>query len=66
MGRFEPGDRVKIDIPEGSDLDFEQFHGRVAEVIDVLKDDVGRETRDERDLYLFTVKFDDGSKHGCR
>lgn len=66
MKRFEPGDRVRVDIPDTDDPDFDRFHGRHGEVIDVMEDDAGRETGDNRDAHLFTVEFGDGSTHGFR
>jgi ribosomal protein L21E len=66
MRRVETGDSVRVDIPDQSDPDYERFHGRYGEVVDVLEDDVGRETGDQRDSHLFTVEFEDGSTHGFR
>ena len=66
MRRIEAGDRVRIDIPDTDDPDFDRFHGRHGRIVNVIKDDAGRETGDARDTYLFTVEFDDGSTHGFR
>jgi len=66
MRRFETGDSVRVDIPDHSDPDYEQYHGRHGEVVDVLEDDVGRETGDQRDSHLFTVEFEDGATHSFR
>lgn len=64
MRRFEVGDSVRMDIPDTEDLDFERYHGRTGEVVEVIEDDAGKETGDERDSYLFDVEFVDGnSKH---
>lgn len=35
MPRFEPGDRVRIDIPDKDDPDFDRLHGHFATVFDV-------------------------------
>lgn len=61
MRRFDSGDQVRIDIPDVNDPDFDRYHGRNGEVIDVIEDDAGRETGDERDSYLFVIEFDDQS-----
>ncbi|WP_049981022.1 hypothetical protein [Halolamina rubra] len=66
MRRFEVGDRVRVDIPDTTDPDFDRFHGRHGEIVDILMDDADRETSDQRDTHLFTVEFDDGSTHGFR
>lgn len=66
MRRFNVGDRVRIDIPDTDDPDFDRFHGRQGEVVAVLEDDAGRETGDERDSHLFSVEFGDGETHSFR
>jgi hypothetical protein len=66
MRRFEVRDRVRVDIPDTEDPDFDRFHVRHGEVVEVIEDDAGHETGDERDAHLFTVEFDDGSTHGFR
>lgn len=60
MRRFEEGDRVRIDIPDKTDPDFEEYHGRKGEVVAVLEDDVGESTGDIRDSYLFEVALEGG------
>ncbi len=60
MRRFEVGDRVRIDIPDKSDPDFEQYHDRTGEVVKLIEDDAGTVTGDVRDSYLFAVEFDGG------
>lgn len=61
MRRFEEGDKVRIDIPDETDPDHERFHGRQGEVVEIIEDDAGQETGDERDSHLFGVEFEDGS-----
>lgn len=52
------GDRVRIDIPDTTDPDFEMYHGRKGEVVETLTDAAGHETGDERDSVIYRVKFD--------
>lgn len=59
MRRVEKGDRVRIDIPDTGDPDYDRFHGRSGQVVDVLEDDAGLETGDERDAVLYRVEFED-------
>lgn len=66
MRRFRAGDRIRVDIPDETDPDHDPFHGRQGTVVKVYSDDAGDETGDERDSYLFRVKFDDGSLHDFR
>lgn len=63
MGKFEPdiGDRVRIDIPDTSDPDYEAYHGQHGTVADSITDDAGRETGDDRDDVIYRVEFEDGS-----
>lgn len=59
--RFTTGDRVRVDIPDETDLDHERFHGRHGTVTTVIEDDAPAETRDERDGLIYRVEFEDGS-----
>lgn len=56
--RFGPGDRVRIDIPDATDPDFERYHDRRGEVVAVREDDASSVTGDERDAYLYEVALD--------
>lgn len=44
MRRFEPGDRVRIDIPDRDDLDYDRLHDEVGTVIHVIVDDAEKAT----------------------
>lgn len=60
MRRFEVGERVRIDIPDETDPDYNRYHDRVGSVVEVLEDDAGQHTGDERDSHLFGVELEDG------
>ncbi len=60
MPEFEMGDRVRIDIPDEADPDFQSFHGRHGEVVDVLTDDASAITGREEDAVLYRVRFRSG------
>jgi hypothetical protein len=60
MRRFEPGDRVRIDIPDETDPDHDDWHGVHGVVVDIIEDDAGQETGDSRDSHLFGVETSDG------
>jgi len=66
MNRFSPGDEVRIDIPDETDPDFDVYHDRHGEVVDVLEDDAGATTGDERDDVLYRIQFDDGEEMDFR
>lgn len=59
MRRFDIGDTVRIDIPNETDPDHERLHGRRGTVVEVISDDAGAVTGDERERYLFRVELDD-------
>lgn len=60
MTEFGPGDRVRIDIPDETDLDHERFHGQHATVIKMISDDAGSLTNNNRDSVVYRVEFDSG------
>ena len=60
MEAFQEGDRVRVDIPDRDDPDFDEFHDRVGTIVDVSSDDAGKYTGDERDSVLYRVEFEDG------
>lgn len=60
MRRFDIGDDVRIDIPDETDPDYERLHGSRGTIIQVLEDDAGVVTGDEREGYLFRVELVDG------
>ena len=61
MKRFEVGDNVRVDIPNRDDADFDRYHGQTGKVVEVIEDDAGQATGDERDSYLFGVEFKGGN-----
>lgn len=58
MPTFEPGDRVRLDITDTTDPDFE-WHGQHGQVVEVLEGDAGEVTGDDRDSRLYRVDLDD-------
>jgi hypothetical protein len=66
MQRFSEGDRVRVDIPDETDPDHDEYHGRHGKVVAVLEDDAGRTTGDERDSLLFRVELEDGGVEDFR
>lgn len=66
MRRFETGDRVRVDIPDTSDPDHQRLHNRTGTIVQILEDDAGADTGDERDSHLFVVKMSNGNTDGLR
>lgn len=60
MHRFTGGDRVRVDIPTEADPNHELYHGQNGIITEVLKDDAGTVTGDEREGTIFRVELDDG------
>lgn len=52
------GDRVRIDIPDETDPDF-QWHGEHGVIIDIVEDDAGLATGDDRDAVIYHIVLDD-------
>jgi ribosomal protein L21E len=66
MKRYSKGDEVRIDIPDETDPDFRRYHGKHGQVINILGDDAGRETGDERDSILYRVELESGERMDFR
>jgi hypothetical protein len=60
MSEFAKGDRIRVDIPDTSDPDFDRYHGSHGEVREVLEDDAGELTGDREDGLIFRVELDSG------
>jgi len=66
MRRFEVGDRVRIDIPDKDDPDYERLHRKHGTIVEIFEDDAGQETGDSRDSHLFSVEIGDGTTEHLR
>lgn len=55
MKRFDVGDSVRIDIPDETDPDFEHLHACEGTVVEIIEDDAGVDTGDERDNVIYRV-----------
>lgn len=60
MTDYTSGDRVCIDIPDKQDADHDRYHRQKGTIVEVLADDAGQTTGDERDSFLYRVELDDG------
>jgi ribosomal protein L21E len=60
MQRFSEGDAVRIDIPDETDPDHQEYHGDHGQVVAVLSDDAASLTDDERDSQLYRVALESG------
>jgi hypothetical protein len=67
MTEFVPaaGERVRIDIPDEADPDH-GLHGEHGRIVEILQDDAGAETGDERDSAIYRVRTDEGDTADVR
>ncbi|MFC4540800.1 hypothetical protein ACFO5R_02515 [Halosolutus amylolyticus] len=66
MQRFSVDDRVRIDIPDETDPDYELYHGEHGRITAVLTDDASSVTNDTRDSRLYRVAFNSGEEADFR
>lgn len=66
MTEFDVGDRVRIDIPDTSDPDYDRLHGEKGNIEEIIEDDAGEYSGDKRDSYLFEVLTESGSVEHLR
>ena len=60
------GDRIRIDIPDTTDPDFDRYHGHHRTVVEILRDDAGQATGDPRDSHLYRIELEDGREQDFR
>lgn len=60
MDGFAEGDQVRVDIPDETDPDYDQYHGEHGTITRILEDDAGRTTGDERDATIYRIEFSSG------
>lgn len=58
MEQLSLGGRVRIDIPDEDDPDF-QWHGEHGVIVDIIEDDTELATGDDRDSVVYRVVLDD-------
>lgn len=66
MKRFSEGDRVRIDIPDERDPNYDTFHGEQGTVVNVLPDEADAVTGDERDAFIYQVQLETGEQGDFR
>jgi hypothetical protein len=57
MDPFAEGYRVRVDIPDETNPDYDQYHGEYGTIIEILEDDAGRPTGEEKDVTIFRIEF---------
>ena len=66
MSEYHVGDRVRVDIPDETDPDHDQYHGEHGEVVEILEDEAGTLTGDDRDSIIYRVQFSTGEELDLR
>ena len=60
MIEFSEGDRVRVDIPDETDVDHQQYHGQHGTIVSTLSDGIGEISQDEQEACLYRVEFESG------
>lgn len=63
---YNVGDRVRIDLPDETDPDHDRYHGEHGQIVDILEDEAGKLTGDERDSTIYRVQFSTGEELDLR
>lgn len=66
MTQFIEGDTVRVDIPDQTDPDHDEFHGEHGTVVSVLEDDAGETTGRDQDSLLYRIEMEDGKTFDFR
>jgi hypothetical protein len=60
MDELNKGDNIRVDIPDETDPDHDAYHGLHGTIVDVLEDDAGRVTGEEREGLIYRVELETG------
>jgi ribosomal protein L21E len=60
MQQLSEGDQVRIDIPDETDPDHKQYHGKHGTIISLLFDDVTKVTGKDVDTRLYRIETESG------
>ena len=63
---YDVGDRVRVDIPDETDPDHDRYHGEHGQIVDILEDEAGTLTGDERDSIIYRIQFSTGEELDLR
>ena len=58
--RVSEGDRVRIDIPDETDFDHQQYHGIHGTVVKTFEDDADIVVDDDRQDVIYRIELDTG------
>jgi ribosomal protein L21E len=60
VAEFEIGDRVRIDIPDETDPDYAEFHGKHGKIVSTLEDNLSGLTGEPEHDKIYRVEVEDG------
>lgn len=61
MPEWEVGDRVRVDIPDETDIDH-HLHGTHVRIVNILSDEAGEVTGDPSDSHIYRVEVKNGER----
>ena len=62
MPEFSTGDTVRIDIPDETDPDHDQYHGEHGQIIDVVKGEITTITGEQIEETRYRIQLSDGEE----
>ena len=60
MSHLREGDEVRIDIPDKTDPDYNEFHDQKGVIVVIIQDEADDLTGDARDSNIYRVELGDG------
>lgn len=66
MPEYHAGNRVRIDIPDATNRNHDQYHGKHGQIVEILKDESDTLTVDQRDSIIYQIQLSDGEKIDVR
>jgi len=66
MPEYHVGNRVRIDIPDETNLNHDQYHGEHGQIVEILEDEADTRTVDQRDSIIYQIQLSDGEKIDVR
>lgn len=66
MPDYDVGDRVRIDIPNETNPNHDQYHEEHGTIVDILEDDSDAFSGDEQESSIYRIQLDAGEKLDVR
>jgi len=66
MPEYNSGDRVRIDIPDETDPNHDQYHGEHGTIVDLLEDDDDTLSGERHESIIYRIQLNGGEKIDVR